>query len=112
MSEGMCGITRRYRRRILAGNAASTACVLDNEILDIDLSALDEQINQGEMSLRRSVLEHLTIDPKRELVFSLKLLSIVHEAERIGDLTKSLEKTGRLAKKPRMGKRVKPLRDM
>ncbi len=60
MSEGMCGITRRYRKRILAGNAASTACVLDNEILDIDLSALDEQINQGEMSLRRSVLEHLS----------------------------------------------------
>jgi phosphate uptake regulator len=92
--------------------AASTAFVLDNEILDVDLSALDEQINEGEMSLRRSVLEHLTIDPQRELVFSLKLLSIVHEAERIGDLTKSLEKTGRLAKKPRMGDRVRPLRDM
>jgi phosphate uptake regulator len=92
--------------------AASTAFVLDNEILDVDLSELDQEINEGEMSLRRSVLEHLTIDPQRELVFSLKLLSIVHEAERIGDLTKSLEKTGRLAKKPRMGERVKPLRDM
>ena len=92
--------------------AASTAFVLDNESRDVDLSELDQEINEGEMSLRRSVLEHLTIDPQRELVFSLKLLSIVHEAERIGDLTKSLEKTGRLAKKPRMGERVKPLRDM
>ena len=92
--------------------ATSTAFVLDNEILDVDLSVLDEEINEREISLRRSVLEHLTIDPQRELVFSLKLLSIVHEGERIGDLTKSLAKTGRLAKKPRMGERVQPLRDM
>jgi phosphate uptake regulator len=92
--------------------SASTAFVLDNEILDVDLSALDEKINESEQHLRRSVLEHLTIDPQRELVFSLKLLSIVHEAERIGDLAKSLEKTGRLAKKPRMGELVQPLRDM
>lgn len=90
--------------------AASVAFVLDNEILDVDLSALDEEINKHERHLRRSVLEHLTIDPQRELVFSLKLLSIVHEAERIGDLAKSLEKTGRLAKKPRMGPHVQPLR--
>ena len=92
--------------------AASTAFVLDNEILDVDLSALDEKINESEQHLRRSVLEHLTIDPQREMVFSLKLLSIVHEAERIGDLAKSLEKSGRLAKKPRMGEHVQPLRDM
>ena len=92
--------------------AASTAFVLDNEILDLDLSAVDEKINEREQSLRRLVLEHLTIDPKREMVFSLKLLSVVHEAERIGDLAKSLEKTGRLAKKPRMGEHVQPLRDM
>lgn len=92
--------------------AASAAFVLDNEILDLDLSAIDEQINEREQSLRRSVLEHLAIDPKREMVFSLKLISIVHEAERIGDLAKSLEKTGRLAKKPRMGNLVQPLRGM
>lgn len=90
---------------------ASTAFVFDNEILDADLSALDEKINESERHLRRSVLEHLTVDPQRELVFSLKLLSVVHEAERIGDLAKSLEKTGRLAKKPRMGTHVQPLRD-
>lgn len=92
--------------------AASTAFVLDNEILDVDLKALDKEINQSEQDLRRVVLEHLTIDPERELVFSLKLLSIVHEAERIGDLTKSLEKSGRLAHKPRMGEHVQPVREM
>ena len=92
--------------------AAATAFLLDNEILDVDLKALDNKINHCEQSLRRAVLEHLTIDPNRELIFSLKLISIVHEAERIGDLAKSLAKVGDLAKKPRMGPVVPPLREV
>ena len=91
--------------------AAAAACTLDNEILDVDLHALDKDINRREQLLRRAVLEHLTIDPQREMVFSLKLISIVHEAERIGDITKSLVKAGRVAHEPRMGRWVEPLRD-
>lgn len=91
---------------------AATAFTLDNEILDVDLHALDERINANEQALRRAVLEHLTVDPGREMVFSLKLVSIVHEAERIGDLTKSITKAGRLADRPRLGRQVEPLRDM
>ena len=75
--------------------AAATAFLLDNEILEVDLKALDNKINHCEQSLRRAVLEHLTIDPNRELIFSLKLISIVHEAERIGDLAKSARENGR-----------------
>ena len=92
--------------------AASAACALDNEILSIDLHALDKDINQREQKLRRAVLEHLTIDPQREMVFSLKLVSIVHEAERIGDITKSLVKARHIAHEPRMGPWVEPLRDL
>ena len=92
--------------------AAATAFLLDNEILEVDLKALDNKINHCEQSLRRGVLEHLTIDPNRELIFSLKLISIVHEAERIGDLAKSLAKTADLAKRPRMGPVVTPLREI
>lgn len=92
--------------------AAATAFVLDNEILDVDLKAIDRGINEGERDLRRAVLEHLTIEPDRELIFSLKLLSIVAEAERIGDIGKTLAKVGKVAKKPRMGPLVEPLRDI
>lgn len=92
--------------------SAATACLLDNEILDVDLSALDQEVNRREQDLRRAVLEHLTIDPNRELLFSLKLISIVHEAERIGDLAKSLAKAAALAKRPRFGRHVEPLRVM
>lgn len=92
--------------------AASTARLLDNEILDVDLKALDEEINQSEQDLRRAVLEHLNVEPERELIFSLKLISIVHEAERIGDLAKTLAKTADLAHRQRMGPLVEPLRDL
>ena len=93
---------------------AATAFVLDNEPLHADLHVLDREINEKEQDLRRALLEHLTINPQREMIFSLKLISVVHEAERIGDLAKSLEKAGSLAKKPRMGDiaaRQRELRD-
>ncbi len=83
--------------------AAATGYLLDNEVLEVDLHALDQPINRKEQALRRALLEHLTLNPRQELIFSLKLISIVHEAERIGDIAKSLEKTAALARKPRMG---------
>ena len=92
--------------------AAGTAHLLDNEILDVDLVALDESINDCEQDLRRVLLEHLTVDPNHELILSLKLISIVQEAERIGDLAKSLSRTALLAHKPRFGAHVEPLRDL
>lgn len=92
--------------------AAATAHLLDNEILDVDLKALDEKINRREQNLRSAVLEHLNVEPGRELIFSLKLISIVHEAERIGDLAKSLAKTAALARGQRIGPFVEPLRDL
>lgn len=90
--------------------AAATGHLLDNEVLDEDLEELDAIINDREMDLRRVLLEHLSVNPRQDLVFSLKLLSIVHEAERIGDLAKSLAETAALASEPRTGKVVDPLR--
>ncbi len=90
--------------------AAATGHLLDNEILDVNLDALDDEINQREIDLRRVLLEHLSINPKKELVFSLKLLSVVQEAERIGDLAKSLAEVADTAKEPRMGPVVETLR--
>lgn len=92
--------------------AASTAHLLDNEILDEDLKALDEVINECEKKVRRVVLEHLAMQPKRDLVFCLKMISVVHEAERIGDLCKSLARMVSLAKKKRVGPTIQPLRSM
>jgi phosphate uptake regulator len=97
---------------LTGGRMLAAACghLLDNEILDVDLQALDETINEREADLRRALLEHLSLNPRKDLVFSLKLLSIVQEAERIGDLAKSLSEAAALARAPRMGASMLPLR--
>ena len=94
--------------------AAATNLLLDNEALHVDLSAMDETINEGEMAVRRAVLEHMVADPKVETAFSLLLVSIVQDAERCGDLAKSIAKVSDLAAAPRMGRHVdalRPIRD-
>jgi len=89
---------------------AATNTLLNNENLILDLSALDETINEGEQSIRRAVLEHLLSDPREELALSLLLISIVQDAERCGDLAKSIAKAAALSDSPRMGRHVEALR--
>ena len=90
--------------------AASTRCLLDNEDVGIDLKALDDTINDGEREIRRSVLEHMAVNPVDDLSHSLLLLSVVQDAERCGDLAKSLAKASALAERPRTGRHVDALR--
>ena len=90
----------------------ASAHLLDNEALAFDLEARDDTINDKEQAVRRAVLEHVTIDPERAMVFSLSILSIVQDAERIGDLAKSLAEVAELAQEQRMGARVAALREV
>ena len=89
---------------------AALAHLLDNVPLEVDLSLLDAEINDAEQVVRRLVLEHLAIDPQRELGFSLVLVAAVQEAERLGDLAKTLAQIAQLAESPRLGAAVAPLR--
>lgn len=91
---------------------AALACLLDNEALEVDLSKRDEVVNESEQEVRRLVLEHLAIDPERERIQSLILISAVQEAERIGDLAKSLAAASTLADAPRLSRHAEPLRQL
>ena len=91
---------------------AALACLLDNEALEMDLSARDTEVNESEQEVRRLVLEHLAIDPERERIQSLILISAVQEAERIGDLAKSLAAASTLADAPRLSPHAEPLRQL
>lgn len=64
--------------------------LLDNRPADVDLDALDDRIDDGERQVRRTVLQHLAVDPRHDLVASLILVSIVQDAERIGDFARGL----------------------
>jgi phosphate uptake regulator len=89
--------------------AAAAACLLDNAPVSLDLSGLDEKVNAGEQEVRRAVLEHLVCAPQDETSFSLLLVSVVQDAERCGDLAKTLAKVSELADGPRSGRHVDAL---
>jgi phosphate uptake regulator len=64
--------------------------VSGDEAVGLDIARSDRDINAGERMVRRLILEHLTFNPDQDLPASLALLSVVHDAERLGDYVKSL----------------------
>jgi len=92
--------------------AASSGRLLENEILDEDIAAHQAVISKREHSVRRAVLEHLNIDPKRELVLCMKLLTVAQEAERIGQMGRVIEWAATLANSPRIGTIVDQIREL
>jgi phosphate uptake regulator len=83
------------------------AALLDQQPLTVDLDAMDDHIDEGERMVRRTVLEHLSLNPQKDLVASLVLASMVQDAERIGDFANGLAELIPLAKSPLEG----PFRD-
>lgn len=83
------------------------AALLENQELAVDLDEMDDKVDEGERMVRRSVLEHLAVNPGQDLVASLLLASMVQDAERVGDFARGLGELLPLAKEPRQG----PFRD-
>lgn len=90
----------------------SLAALLDNEELKVDLDDMDDVVDESERMVRRTVLEHLSVNPKQDLVASLILVSMVQDAERIGDFSRGLAEVVQLAKSPREGIFAEELRDL
>jgi phosphate uptake regulator len=81
----------------------SLAALLDNEELQVDLDHMDDVVDEGERMVRRTILEHLSVNPQQDLVASLILVSMVQDAERIGDFSRGLGEIVQLARSPRQG---------
>lgn len=88
------------------------ATLLDNAPLEVDLENMDDIVDEGERMVRRTVLQHLSVNPRQELVASLVLVSMVQDAERIGDFARGLAEAAILAKSPRSGQFADELRDL
>ena len=70
---------------------AACSALLTGEIVDIaDVRAEDQEVHVEERLARRFIVAHLTVNPEQDLPASLAILSITHDAERIGDYAKSL----------------------
>lgn len=77
--------------------------LLDHRPLEVDLDSMDDVVDEGERMVRRSVLEHLSVNPRQDLVASLVLVSMVQDAERIGDFARGIAELVPLAGGPRRG---------
>ena len=60
------------------------------------LYARDKQVNELERAIRREVVRHLTLHPGRDVVACLILMSVVKDAERIGDYCKNIFEIGKM----------------
>jgi phosphate transport system protein len=88
------------------------ASLLDNVPLEVNLDDMDDRVDEGERMVRRTVLEHLSLNPEQDLVASLVLVSMVQDAERIGDFARGLAELIPLAKRPREGVFATRLKDL
>ena len=84
--------------------------LLENQPLEADLDELDDPVDEAERMVRRSVLEHLSFNPEKDLVASLVLVSLVQDAERIGDFARGIGELVPLAKSERTGPFAERLR--
>ena len=63
----------------------------DSAEIDVDVYAMDLQINKYEQDVRRKVLKYLVITGGSNMIPGLILTSIVIDIERIGDYTKNIK---------------------
>lgn len=90
----------------------SLGALLDNKVLTVDLDQMDDAVDEGERMVRRTVLEHLSVDPQQDLVASLILVSMVQDVERVGDFARGLAELVPLARSRREGIYAEGLRTL
>jgi len=90
----------------------SLAVLLDNAPLTMNLDDMDDVVDEAERRVRRTILEHLAVNPRQDLVASLVLVSMVQDAERIGDFARGLVELVKNAQSPRTGRFADELREL
>ena len=77
---------------LIAGEAAPN---LEDKIYEVD-----KKVNLLEREIRKRVVEHLSIQPAIDVPVSLVLMSVVKDAERVGDYCKNILEIMSLIEKP------------
>lgn len=90
---------------------AATDYVFEGKRPEIDLDEMDDVVDDSERMIRRTVLQHLSVNPQQDLVASLILVSMVQDAERIGDFTRGLTEVREYGKHPVEGPFAADLRE-
>jgi len=70
--------------------AAASDALLRAVPIEMDIEEKDEQINKARDKIRKKVLEHMTLNPKKDIVAFMTLIDISRDLERIGDYSKDI----------------------
>jgi len=62
--------------------------------------SIDKQVNDLQRNIRKRVIEHLSLQPSVDVPTCLLLMSVVKDAERLGDYAKNLYEVSTMIKKP------------
>lgn len=68
--------------------------------LEDNIYAIDKKVNELQRDIRKRVIEHLSMQPSVDVSTSLLLMSVVKDAERLGDYSKNLLEVARYLEKP------------
>ncbi len=68
--------------------------------LEDKIYAIDKKVNGLQRDIRKRVIEHLSIQPSVDVSTSLLLMSVVKDAERLGDYSKNLLEVAKYLEKP------------
>jgi len=66
--------------------------------LEDRIYSLDKKVNAYEKDIRKRIIEHLAVQPSVDVSTSLLLMSVVKDAERLGDYSKNLLEVSDLLK--------------
>ena len=75
----------------------------DLEVIREDLFTTDKRINRAERQIRREIVVHASVHGSKEFPACLVLMSIVKDAERVGDYAKNIFDLAELAPHPPVG---------
>lgn len=83
------------------------------ETFEKEIYAKDKEINEHQRSIRRKIVRHLTINPGGDVPACLVLMSVVKDAERMGDFCKNIFELGAMFDvKFDQGRYKTPLREL
>ena len=77
--------------------------LIDNEgapDLNDRIYSIDRKVNDIQRDIRKKIIEHLTLQPSVDVSASLLLMSVVKDAERLGDFSKNLLEVCKFFEKP------------
>ncbi len=63
---------------------------LSRELVQADIYSRDRKINEAEQHIRRRLVEHLAINPRKDFPACLVFMTVIKDVERIGDYCKNI----------------------